>query len=61
MDSEEYFFVCPCCASAISVVLDTSVDRDVVIEDCEVCCRPLEVRYRVEDWSVVDFAARASN
>jgi hypothetical protein len=55
----EYFFACPYCSEEISMVLDTSVARQTYIEDCEVCCRPIEVRYTVEDDEVSDFEATA--
>ena len=29
------------------MVLDTSVQRQVYVEDCEVCCQPIEVHYTV--------------
>jgi hypothetical protein len=41
------------------MVLDTSVVRQTYIEDCEVCCRPIEVRYTVEDNELSDFEATA--
>jgi hypothetical protein len=41
------------------MVLDTSVKRQTYIEDCEVCCHPIEVRYSVEDDEVRHFEARA--
>jgi len=41
------------------MVLDTSVKRQTYIEDCEVCCRPIEVRYTVEHDEVRHFEARA--
>jgi hypothetical protein len=41
------------------MVLDTSVNRQTYIEDCEVCCHPIEVRYTVEDDEVCQFEARA--
>jgi hypothetical protein len=41
------------------MVLDTSVKRQTYIEDCEVCCHPIEVRYTVEDHEVRHFEARA--
>ena len=41
------------------MVLDTSVKRQTYIEDCEVCCHPIEVRYTVEDEQVLTFEARA--
>jgi len=41
------------------MVLDTSVSTQTYIEDCEVCCHPIEVRYSIEGGEVVDFEARA--
>ena len=39
----EYFFQCPYCGETISMLLDTSVNKQVYIEDCEVCCNPIQV------------------
>jgi hypothetical protein len=55
----EYFFTCPYCSERISMVLDTSVRRQKYIEDCEVCCKPIEIRYTVEGDEVSDFDASA--
>ena len=55
----EYFFACPYCWEQISMVLDTSVKGQIYVEDCEVCCHPIEVRYTVEDDAVCGFEARA--
>jgi len=55
----EYFFACPYCWERISMVLDTSVKSQVYVEDCEVCCHPIEVRYAVDDDAVCDFEAKA--
>jgi len=41
------------------MVLDTSVKRQTYIEDCEVCCQPIEVRYTVKDDEVSDFDTHA--
>ena len=54
----EHFFLCPYCGEEISMVLDLSVRRQTYIEDCEVCCNPIEVSYRVEDDTVSYFAAK---
>ena len=40
------------------MVLDTSVSNQTYVEDCEVCCKPIEIHYAVEDGSVVDFETR---
>ena len=54
----EHFFTCPYCWQTISMVLDVSVPEQTYVEDCEVCCQPIEVSYAVGENAVVDFAAR---
>jgi transcription elongation factor Elf1 len=54
----EHAFTCPYCGEEISMVLDLSVRRQAYVEDCEVCCKPIEIRYRVEDESLAEFEAR---
>jgi len=39
------------------MLLDGSVSGQSYIEDCEVCCRPIEIRYRMEEGIVVEFCA----
>jgi len=41
------------------MVLDTSVKRQTYIEDCEVCCQPIEITYAVKDDEIRQFEARA--
>jgi len=52
---EEYFFSCPYCFESISMLIDKSIPTQTYIEDCEVCCNPIEVRVRVENNEVVEF------
>jgi transcription elongation factor Elf1 len=52
----ERFFLCPCCGAKVSVLLDLSVEHQKLTEDCEVCCRPLEIEYAVEEGEVTEFA-----
>jgi len=54
----EYFFACPYCWEEISMVLDTSVPNQTYVEDCEVCCHPIEIRYSTGDGEIIDFEAR---
>lgn len=56
----EHSFSCPYCGEEISMVLDDSVSRQTYIEDCEVCCRPIEISYMIEDEALVEFAARTT-
>ena len=50
-------FCCPYCGESITILIDLSVDSQTYIEDCEVCCRPMEIRYKVRDGDLEDFAA----
>jgi hypothetical protein len=54
----EHYFKCPCCGEEISMLLDTSVRSQSYIEDCEVCCRPIRIRYVVHGEEIVEFEAR---
>ena len=54
----EHFFQCPYCWEEISMILDPFDGRQVYVEDCEVCCNPIEVDYRFESAEIVDFEAR---
>ena len=47
---EEMNIQCPYCLQAITVLVDTGVyEHTSLIDDCEVCCRPIEISYSVED------------
>lgn len=39
----EHEFQCPYCWESISMLLDISVSKQTYIEDCEICCNPIEV------------------
>jgi len=54
----EHFFACPYCWEEISMVLDTSVTNQTYVEDCEVCCHPIEIRYSASDDEITSFEAR---
>jgi cysteine-rich CPXCG protein len=54
----EHSFSCPYCGEEISMVLDLSVYRHTYVEDCEVCCNPIEVTYTVQDDELKAFDAK---
>jgi transcription elongation factor Elf1 len=54
----EYFFTCPYCWQEISMVLDVSEPHQTYVEDCEVCCKPIEVEYSLQDETLSEFEAR---
>lgn len=51
----EHFFQCPYCWEEITMLLDPSVPSQVYIEDCEVCCNPIEVYVRFEERELTEF------
>lgn len=55
----EVAFACPYCAAPITMLVDPSVPGQTYIEDCEVCCNPIEVSYTAEDEAVTSFEARS--
>jgi len=55
---EEQFFQCPYCWQTISMVIDTSISNQKYIEDCEVCCNPIEITIKLEDSSLIAFNAK---
>ena len=38
---------CPYCGETIELVVDTSMDHQEYIEDCSVCCRPIQLMVAV--------------
>jgi len=40
----EHFFQCPHCWEEISMLLDASISSQTYVEDCEVCCNPIEIK-----------------
>ena len=55
---KEISFSCPYCGQDISVIVDLSVRRQTYIEDCEVCCKPIEISYSVQDEGLDHFDAK---
>ncbi|HEV7966690.1 MAG TPA: CPXCG motif-containing cysteine-rich protein [Candidatus Acidoferrales bacterium] len=54
----EHYFFCPYCGEEISMVLDVSVRRQSYVEDCEVCCNPIEIHYAMDDETLASFSAK---
>jgi len=54
----EHFFQCPYCWEEISMLVDSSISRQTYVEDCEVCCNPIELNITFESLEMVVFEAR---
>ena len=55
---DEHFFQCPYCWESISVLLDPSVSNQYLVEDCEVCCNPIEINAGFHDRNLTHFEAK---
>ena len=51
----EHFFQCPYCWEDISMLLDPSVSKQTYVEDCEVCCNPMQLTVGFEALELIDF------
>ena len=50
LSPEEFVAVrCPCCGERLDVRVDLTAQDDSYIEDCQVCCRPIEFQVERED------------
>ena len=52
VEENERYFACPYCGETISMLLDLSVGEQNYVEDCEVCCRPIEIYFTVNENAV---------
>jgi hypothetical protein len=39
---------CPYCGEGIDILVDCSISHQAYIEDCQVCCRPIELDVTVD-------------
>jgi phage terminase large subunit GpA-like protein len=50
----EYEIQCPHCGESFSITIDTSQGDHGMIEDCTVCCRPIQLTIQCEPGEIVD-------
>ena len=50
-------FTCPYCWENQSRLFDPSIQNQNFIEDCEVCCNPIEVKYQSDGETITNFSA----
>ncbi len=58
---QSHLLMCPYCGEVISVLVDCSVTEQSYIEDCEVCCRPIQLRVLVSDEGAAQVTAAHEN
>jgi hypothetical protein len=58
---EENIISCPYCGELITILVDGSVETQQYIEDCQVCCRPIEIHVSVSADGDCQIDARDEN
>jgi transcription elongation factor Elf1 len=53
----EHAFTCPHCWETITFLLDLSEPEQSYVEDCEVCCNPIHVRFTAAGGVLEAFSA----
>ena len=51
---------CPHCGEGIEIVVDLSEPEQTYIEDCSVCCRPIEIRVSASEGEIIELETTAS-
>jgi transcription elongation factor Elf1 len=55
----EYDFDCPHCWEQQLKLIDSSINNQIFIEDCEVCCNPLEFSIVIENNELISFSVKS--
>jgi len=58
----EHPYVCPHCWEQSTLFVDvTASGEQVFVQDCEVCCNPIEFTVVVEDGEIRSFSSQPAN
>lgn len=52
---------CPYCWEQFSLLVDASIDSQAYVEDCEVCCRPIDFIIEIDEQDQVQVQARSQH
>lgn len=52
---------CPYCGESIDILLDPSASEQSYVEDCQVCCRPINIRFSIAPDGDVSLTATTDN
>ena len=58
---QETSISCPYCGEVITILVDGSVEKQQYIEDCQVCCQPMDIRVIVSENGSCQIDARDEN
>ena len=49
MEEVEQVFLCPHCWQQISIVINLLEPGQEIVEDCQVCCNPIQISYTLAE------------
>ena len=52
---------CPYCGETIDLLIDDSIPQQDYIEDCQVCCRPINLKVEVEPGGSTNILVTSGN
>jgi hypothetical protein len=58
---EPFDISCPYCGETIEILIDPSVESQSYIEDCQVCCRPINLSVTVDGEGVASVQANSED
>lgn len=61
MQTHLHALSCPYCGEPIEIVIDDSEPVQEFIEDCQVCCRPIQFFVQISSDDTIEVRARAEN
>lgn len=60
-NEREIFFICPYCAQQVSILIEELFGNQSYIEDCEVCCQPIQFTFEMEDGTLISFEVQRAD
>jgi hypothetical protein len=57
----EHDVSCPYCGEIITLLVDASAGAQQYVEDCQVCCRPMDVTVEADDGEVESLRVSSAN
>ena len=58
MGPVEHSFTCPYCWEEISMVIEPLEEAQTYVEDCEVCCNPIQITFAAGEDDEPEFDAQ---
>lgn len=52
---------CPYCGESIDLIIDNTIDHQSYVEDCSVCCRPIDIEVLLDASSEVQVTCKTDS